>query len=365
MLTVSTNREGRLIYAWVMLDQETSLFSDTKPIFDITELAEPLPSPEELWQAKTWQEWSNIFDQAYEDPTSLASITSKNSRPMTLKALFKFFLDDGIISKRIELTPLHLRLLLLPIQGVVHQARELLSCFSSKAVVRRGSKNVTAASSRVQLRDASALLRRWFILAERYMWTKTVCPMMQASLILFHLVSLNTIVSLPEIERLARRDELEMTDKNFLHSHCSMDTEEAIVHCGQILRIVRSMSPWVRPPWWAGAVYRVALTLWTVTLLRRDAVSDAQHQLAASEYRVPVDVLPPQHAIIAGYLADKKGIPHLTQDDSSPLFLDSPVDVLVHCVGVIASGTATMFTDGLRIKLSRLAQDVNRHDLRR
>lgn len=344
-----------------MADQETSLFSDTVPMFAVTELAEPLPSSDDLWRAKDAQQWVQIFEPTYERPSCSASLTSRN-RAMSLKGLFRLFLDDGVVSKRIELTALHLRLLLLPLQCSVHQARELLSCFPDKTAVRRGSKNITAASTRVQLKDASTLLQRWYTLSERYLRTKPVCPVMQANLVIFHIISLNTITCFPEIERLARRDEGEMTDEHLptLHKRCIMDVEEATIHCGQILRIVRSMSPCVRPPWWAGAVYRVALTLWTITLNHGEAVRDGQQQRDSWGPNFPVDVHPPSYPVIAGYLADKKGMPHLTQPNGSPLFLDNPLNLLSHCTEVIATGTATQFTDGLRLKLSRLAQDGNR-----
>src|ERR1700710_402664 len=89
-------------------------------------------------------------------------------RPLSLRELFRHFLDDEILSNGIELTPLHLRLLLHPLQSLVCQYSQLLSCFSDTLGARQRTKALTAASTRCRLEEVQALLQRWYDLANRY-----------------------------------------------------------------------------------------------------------------------------------------------------------------------------------------------------
>src|ERR1700710_1647219 len=86
-------------------------------------------------------------------------------RPLSLRELFRHFLDDEILSRGIELTPLHLRLLLHPLQSLVCQYRQLESCFSSVTTSMNGSaangNSASAASSRARSEELQVLLKRW------------------------------------------------------------------------------------------------------------------------------------------------------------------------------------------------------------
>jgi hypothetical protein len=54
----------RLVYNWVMVGQELSLFHDISPFLSITELERPIPGPESLWLAKDPTEWFTAVQQA-------------------------------------------------------------------------------------------------------------------------------------------------------------------------------------------------------------------------------------------------------------------------------------------------------------
>lgn len=336
-----------------MIDQETSLFHDIAPMLSVTEFGEPMPSSDALWRAKSAEEWASIFEEAHEQPKNYESIGT-GSRSMSLRSLFRLFLDDGIIAKRIELTPIHLRLLLHPLQSLVYQSLQMLSCFPDKTAIRRGSKSITAASTKGQLKEASALLQRWYGLADRYIKTKPMCAMMQSTFVIFHLISLNAVTNFAEIEQLARRDEGELSSQRMpiLHKRCITDAEEATVHCGQILRLVQTMPPSVRPLWWAGAVYRAALVLWTISLNNGNAPK--------YDSSFSIDMLTPQHPTILRYLAEKEGTPLLTKLDGTLLAIDDPLALLLHCTQIIEVGLPTKFTEGLRLKLTRLAKEGSR-----
>lgn len=338
-----------------MVDQETSLFHDTPTMFQVNELAEHLPSSDAIWSSRTLEEWAQAFEQSYEYPTSSISI-GPNSRPVSLRGLYRCFLEDTVVTKRVQTTALHLRLLLQPIQGMLFQTKQTLDSFPDRATIRRGSKGVSCTTLRTHLREIATLLQRWYTLADRHMKTKRMCATMHCSLIMYHLISLNMVTNFKEIEQLARREEGTTPDQSLpvLQKRSILDQETAVMHCGQVMRLVRSMSPTTRPPWWAASMYRVALILWAVSLF------NVQGSSATAESCFAVDLVAPEDPLIEQYVAEKQVTPLLTKNDGSQMPITDPSSILLHCIQVIGEGVATRFSDALRFKLSRLAQDVSR-----
>ncbi|KAJ4412707.1 hypothetical protein N0V91_000469 [Didymella pomorum] len=346
---------SRLIYSWIMVDQDLSLFHDSAPLFSVTECGAPMPDSDSLWHAANAAEWSQIFNQVHEFSNGYSSVGS-GARPASLKELFRQFLDDEIIVQdvqEIHLTPMHLRLLLHPLQTLVNQYCQLLSCFSDSVASRSRNRALTAASTRVRLEEVQALLGRWFDLAQRYLKVNTMCPLMQASLVMFHLISMNAVTSFFKIEKLARREGVDGTYQQmlWLHKKCISDVQEAITHAGQVLRLVREMPRGIRPPWWPAAIYRASLVLWTDALTHNESAGPRQQGAA-----FPIDRLPADHQTILRYLSRRDGIPTLTKLDGTPVPLDNSFSVLSHCIDVIDEGVATRFSDGIRSKLEKLAR---------
>ncbi|KAF1920324.1 hypothetical protein BDU57DRAFT_552744 [Ampelomyces quisqualis] len=353
--------QSRLIYSWVMVDQDLSLFHDTAPLFSVTEFGAPMPDSDRLWQAQTAPEWSETFNQVHEFSNGYSSVGS-GARPLSLRDLFRLFLDDEIVIQEVQevhLTPMHMRLLLHPLQTLVCQYCQLLSCFSDSIASRSRNRALTAASTRVRLEEVQALLGRWYDLAKRYLKANPMCPMMQANLVMFHLISMNAVTNFSEMERLARREGIDGSYQQILwmHKKCLSDAQEAVVHAGQILRLVREMPRGIRPPWWSGSVYRAALVVWTESLAYNEPLNPNQQ----GQYKQPsatfaVDRLPPDHNMVLRYLSRKEGTPTMTKLDGSMVPLDNGFAVLSHCIGVIDEGVATRFSDGIRSKLEKLAR---------
>lgn len=358
---IQQESRSRLIYSWVMVDQDLSLFHDTAPLFSVTEFGAPMPDSDGLWQAQTATAWSEMFNQVHEFSNGYSSVGS-GARPSSLRDLFRNFLDDEIVVQDIQevhLTPLHLRLLLHPLQTFVCQYSQLLSCFSDNLATRSRNRTLTAASTRVRLEEVQALLGRWFDLAQRYMKSNPICPMMQGNLVMFHLISMNAVTNFPEIERLARREGVDGSYQQLLwmHKKCLYDVQEAITHAGQILRLIREMPRGIRPPWWPAAVYRSALVMWTDSLTHNDSISRSQQgAFQPPNAAFSVDRLPAGHQTILRYLSRREGIPTLTKRDGTPVPLDNGFGVLSHCIDVIDEGVATRFSDGIRSKLEKLAR---------
>jgi hypothetical protein len=355
---IQNESRSRLVYSWVMVDQDMSLFHDTAPLFSVTEFAAPLPDTDRLWHAKSAAEWSSIFEQVHEFSGGYSSVGS-GARPLSLRDLFRHFLDDEMIPLGIEMTPLQMRLLLHPLQSLVCQYGQLLSCFSEASSKRSHTpRTMTAASTRTRLEEVQSLLQRWFDLAERYLKANPMCPMMQTNLVIFHLISLNAVTNFAEIERLARRENFDGTYQQLVwtHKRCIADVEEAVFHCGQVFRLIRSMPRGIRPPWWAAAIYRVGLILWTDSLLHRDQMGASGNGM----FPVPgpsfaIDALPADHPLIVRYLTKREGVPCVTKRDGSQMTIDQAFSILQHCIEVIEEGASSRFSDGIRTKLQRLS----------
>jgi hypothetical protein len=371
---IQQESRSRLIYSWVMVDQDLALFHDTAPLFSVTEFGAPMPDADRLWHARSANEWSSTFERVHEFSSGLSSVGS-GARPLSLRDLFRHFLDDDLVPMGIEMTPLQLRLLLHPLQSMVCQFSQLLSCFAStsihssttaqsKQAENSSNRSISQFSTRSRLAEVQALLQRWFDLAERYLKANPLCALMRTNLILFHLISLNAVTNFPEIERLARRENVDGTFHQllWLHKRCISDVEEAVFHCGQIFRLVRSMPRGIRPPWWAGAIYRVALILWTDSLARKDSSSSTSPQSDGTfPSTIPgpsfaIDALPPDHAMIVRYLTKREGVPCVTKLDGSQVGLERAYPVLRHCIEVIDEGCSTRFSDAIRGKLERLSR---------
>lgn len=356
---IQNESRSRLIYSWAMLDQDLALFHDTSPLFSVTEFEAAMPDTDRLWHAKSSSEWSSTFERVHEFTGGYSSVGS-GARPLSLRDLFRHFLDEQIITMGIEMTPLQLRLLLHPLQSLVCQYSQLLSCFSDPLSTRNEStpRTMSASSTRTRLEEVQSLLQRWFDLAERYLKANATCPLMQTNLIMFHLVSLNAVTDFPEIERLARRENVDGTYQQLLwtHKRCIKDVEEAVFHCGQVLRLLRSIPRGIRPSWWAGAIYRVALILWTNSLTHKASMSPSNGVFPILGPSFAIDDLAADHALIVRYLTKREGTPCVTKRDGSQMTLDRAFPVLQHCVEVIDEGASTRFSDAIRSKLERLSK---------
>ncbi|KAG9766973.1 transcription factor Cmr1, partial [Aureobasidium melanogenum] len=347
---------SRLVYSWVMIDQDLALFHDTAPLFSVTEFGAPMPDSDRLWQAKSAPEWSQIFEQVHEFSGGYSSLGS-GARPMSLHDLFRHFLDDEMASLGIGMTPLQMRLLLHPLQSMVCHYGQLMSCFSDSLSSRNKTRTVTASSTRCRLEEVQSLLQRWYDMADRYLKVNPICAVMQANLVMFHLISLNAVTNFSEIERLARREGFDGTYQQLVwtHKRCIADVEEAVFHCGQVLRIIRSMPRGVRPPWWAGAIYRAALVLWTDSLINKETpAANASGGFPSPGPTFAIDALPVDHPMVVRFLSKRVGQPALSKRDGTHIPMDHGVTVLAHCIEIMDEGTSNRFVDGVRNKLDRL-----------
>ncbi|OLN93113.1 hypothetical protein CCHL11_07448 [Colletotrichum chlorophyti] len=383
--------QNRLVYNWVMSDQELSLFHDITPQLAITDLQCPLPSPEVLWLASNSEQWFASMQNIYGCTANVnPQILTSPSLTPSLYELFQDFLHDNLSRRQASLSPQQLRLLLHPLQGLLSHLRQILSCFSDVLSTRRAtSRTITKSSTMLRLEEVQALLQKWYELTMTYLKSNPNCPTTRCNLVLYHLISLNAVTNFPEIERLARRDGFDGSywELSLRHKRCVYNREEAIFHCGQVLRILRSMPADRRPCWWPAGIYRATLILWADSIARLDpnfqkaqqsqsssspasqqqeqspehisgagasnAATSVQH--SAGGNIVVIDQVTPEDPAVISYLwSGGDGVPVLTRRDGTTLGLDKPAEVIRYGIMAIEEGVTCRIGDGIRRKLITL-----------
>lgn len=350
-----------------MVDQELSLFHDTAPVLSITEIQTPLPGAERLWLAKDAREWLNAFQETY----GYAEGQFAGTRTQSLCDLFQDLLHDNLDLQKSHLSPLEVKLLLHPLQSLLCHLRQVLSCFSDASGPRRGARTVTKASTLLRLEEVQRLLQAWYDLCLVHEKSNPACPTTQANLVLYHLISLNAVTSFPEIERLARKESFDGSywDLSMKIKRCIYQPEEAIYHCGQVMRIIRLMPRHSKPQWWSAAIYRATVILWVESLshlsvshlespptthFTNGSPNTISNPRQISGPPVAVDALSPEHPSIVKFLWNGEGVPMLTKRDGSLTGLEGPTAVLAHCIEMLDEGVAQRLSDGIKRKLQTL-----------
>lgn len=419
--------QNRLVYNWVMVDQELSLFHDTAPVLSISDLQCPLPSSEALWLAPTADRWATIAQSTYSATTTGSSsnnnsASSASSQTPSLCELFQDFLHDNLARRKTTLSPQQLRLLLHPLQGLLCHLRQMLSCLPEVPPVRRTTnRTVTKASTMQRLEEVQAQLQHWYELSMAYYKANPGCAVTRCNLVLYHLISLNAVTNFPEIERLARRDGFSGSiDPSTRHKRCIFLREEAVFHCGQVLRVLRQMPADRRPSWWSAALYRAVLILWADSVCTADNNAANQQKTADTSMvgapvtggtspamigspikgspaalspglsprsqgshhglsgpgdavntgsantsvnaasLVAIDSVTPEDQAVIAYLWGGDGVTAvLTHIDGSHFTLDTPSEILAYGVKRIDEAVSTRISDGIRRKLLALSSNWN------
>ncbi|KAH7026271.1 uncharacterized protein B0I36DRAFT_247834 [Microdochium trichocladiopsis] len=372
-------RPHRLTYNWVMIDQELSLFHDIAPMLSVSDLLAPLPGPELLWMSANADQWFAAMQSMYGCTANVNPqlLTSQSLSP-SLFDLFQDFLHDSMKSRPTRTTPQQLRLLLHPLQSLLCHLRQMLSCFSDVLGTRHiSTRTVTKASTQLRLEEVQALLQRWYELSIEHQNADQNCCVTKTNLVLYHLISLNAVTNFPEVERLARRDCFDGSywELSLRHKRCIFQREEAIFHCGQVLRLLRALPSEKRPSWWSVALYRATLILWADSISRLDPSFQVQQKgTAAQEHAargedsreshpdynpvaVAVDQVTPEDPLVAAYLWNGSGFPVLTNPDGGVLSIENPGNILGYAIRTVQTSPASRLGDGIRRKLLTLGRN--------
>lgn len=339
---IITYKIFRLAHSWVTVDQEISLFSDTTPLLSVVNLQAPMPDSDELWHASSATEWLRLFEETH---------GTTYQAPESVRAFFTSFVDGDLSGKK--LSPTQLRLLLHPLQAQVCQLRQFIACLPDGAHAK-ASRTVSKAATKARLEELSAMLQQWYAISKNsFSGNRGTCWTTCANLIMYHLISLNAITSFRCIEQFARR-EVNLGSfrySSWLQMRCIDQPQETYFHCGQILRLIRSMPKPVRPPWWSGAVYRVALTGWANSMANGSGTQFNNNNQGLPDKSFPIDDLTPENDAISRYMKYQEGTPMLSRPDGTLSSLDIPYNVLQHCIDMLEDDSSMRLADGLKRKL--------------
>ncbi|KAF2193221.1 hypothetical protein K469DRAFT_730124 [Zopfia rhizophila CBS 207.26] len=332
---------NRLIYSWVIADQELGLFYDKAPTFSTLELTAALPDRETLWQATSADSWS------------LAN-PNKTGTPPSLNGLFKRLTSRELVNDARGLTRLQLRLLLHPLQAQVHNLHQSIGYFV------RGPTNALPQHLLVQMRKVQEYLGDWFVLCyRRTQGEDHICPVLLSNFVMYHLICLNTMTNFPEIESFARG---EVTPEQFVATSwartAALGSAQRIwFHCGQLIRLVRLMPEPNRPLWFPAVIYRVCLLLWSTSIA--SPIKSVQPVAQFSESVFAIDSLSPEHETLVRYLRFQQGTPMLRLKKGVWYSLFSPKHTLLYCLEVMEEEELnTNFAMGIRNRLELLARRV-------
>ncbi|KAJ5785243.1 uncharacterized protein N7503_010455 [Penicillium pulvis] len=303
-----------------------------------------------LWSAKSAKSWIEVMLSAY----------GRVSMPPSLSDWLYWFTETNDSRSMAHISPITLRLLLCHLQNQVMQLRFNIDRALSRGQTHNGSQHLSVVLFAVQVQEAQEQLRKWHDLTKTQISNETAFPETASNMMLYHLIMLNTMVSFPEIELLARSDHKGEVGNNpprrcSQYAHHLENTTEIYFHCGQVMRQVRSIPEPIRPPWWAGAIYRVALVAWTNGLVSADVVNSSHRGDTETQGTVLLDVLPPSHPSIISYLNHRGGIPAFSDSDDAAVHLTDSVDVIRHCASFLDTDVRTKFTLGIRQKLLTMA----------
>ena len=340
----------RLVVSWVFIDQELGLFLDQAPMLSLSCIRTNMPDCDQLWETDSSAEWQRNIDRASD---------SQDMPRMSIRDLFRFFMDGELANSNACLSLTQLRLLLHPLQSLVIHLQQILSCMPDGNGTRKAPQAMTKSKTLVRLEEVRSLLGHWYSLASRGSRQMTHCsPAMHANLIIYHLINLNTLVCLPEIETFARREAkmAQLQPHPILKLDCAENAEQVFFHCGQILRLIRLMPEDVRPPWWPAAVYRAALATWITSMTKARARSLLSSLGRDTYHPFAIDAVTPEDPTLVRYLHTGEGQPMFSKGNGTMVSLEIPHNILVHWVGLLSEKCTTRFQDAIRNKLTTLME---------
>lgn len=343
-----------------MADQEISLFHDSNPMLTIPELERNLPCADDLWLAPDASTWAHSWQELYgSGPGSDFQRPSSSEPPgQSLPQLFQSLLENKLDHGEVRLQILHLRLLLYPMHILIAQLSELTLCLPEKPIVRFG-RSTCQTSSSLRFDEIKNLLRTWWkIFHTLQAQTARQSALRQSTEIIYHLLNLGLAVSFTHLEQYSREFQTrpEPRDVSHLIATGVLNVQEAIFHCGQILRIIRGMEIELRPLWWPAALYRVTVILWTLSISRTiGAPQSLSGSLHSSD--IAIDTLAPDDQVWQPFLKYNRGRPCLTAAAGGLCPLVDSETVLHICMCLLRQYSARSYlAESLLVKLEALLE---------
>ncbi|KAF5250380.1 hypothetical protein FANTH_4413 [Fusarium anthophilum] len=343
---------SRLVYSWVMLEHEISLFYGCNPALSVSELEVALPADDNLWLASSANEWKKLADQS-KSAVDL-SLDSGQQTECSLRDLFQLLKDDQLDCSDYRPRVLHMRLLLYPIYIQTTELSQLLNCVSTSMQPRSLSGPVTRASSIIYFEETHTLLQRWYQVFEQLTGQGTrLRAMYNATMALYHLTSLQLLTNFDAIEAFARRghsDSRPNPAKNWFRS-----PEHALMHCGQLFRLFNEIEDELQPVWRACAIYRATMIMWAFGIWSSHTSQTYDSMVPTSQ--PTINACPMNDPSIQQYLVMGHPDPQLITKSGNQVSMSQPSAVLYFGIEHLDHGPlTTKFTLGVKSKLEAMSK---------
>ena len=247
--------------SWILVDQAISLFYGLPPILNVSELQCRLPASERLWLPPNPEAWAEAWREEFgADHPPWNAMSHQSS--LSLRDLFKLLVSGKLDVRVKRPAPLHMMLLLFPIQTLVMNFSQLSSCSSERG---SSTTSIHLHSRELLFDDLQQLMHRWsqtFRRIEKRGFRGKA--MAESALALYHVINLNLYTSFARLESFARR---ETSNESLARvSRWIRDPGRALAHCGRIFALFRGMGDAQQPIWSAGAIYRATIVLWAISI---------------------------------------------------------------------------------------------------
>jgi hypothetical protein len=319
----------------------------------ISELEVELPADEKLWMAPDARTWKAAFDETQRD-------TGGDSR-FSLHELFSLFAEDRLQGFGRDLNVMDMRLILHPLHSVVSNYCQVTASLNSRSKRSRNTSSRIRSSSSQTFEEIHSLARRWMAVFQTLDIQGTrLLAAARATLIQYHLISINLLCSFKTLELFSRKEDPDIIEElaSSIQEELHKQSPELLLHCGQILQLVRDADVKLRPPWWSIAVYRSTLVIWVYSITRKYVVKQIRPVHRSSGPAVSLDTLPFFDPNLSHYLLHRVGDPHVTAADGSLVSVDRPREILQTGIEAFGRGPRLWrLTRGLQCKLEALYRD--------
>lgn len=329
-ITCLSNVIRRIVYAWVHVDLMISLLHDLPPGLSINDLHIPLPHDAGLWHAESAQAWIERYE---------LSAAKGHANAPSLNSLFRSFIR-GRLACNNETPVHHLRLLLYPLQSMVLEQQQLLRVFG---IDEHSSRNRLSSKIKVlsRLQETQDLLQQMSTLlysnssAESLGSGTPNDSMACVTKIMLHLISLNTLISIPETERVASEGHLASAAervkmwRRIRYTESDIESDSYVLfHAGQIIRLLDELHQIATLPWWPIAAYRAAIACWSLS-------ASSSPQKVCQQPEVSINTLAPAEKIMDAYINNHTGVAVWTHVDGRQVPVLDGNNSLDFCISLL------------------------------
>lgn len=240
----------RLAHHLFLHDAQSAMMLNVTPILSYAEIELPFPAIRALWDAKSAEEWRDVYLRLGSGPSRLPSLVDTLHNMSDLSAF------SGHIDLQLSTFTL------------LHGLSALINEYHRLKFISKGNSkhwNALVISSRQQ--ELSQILSYF-----RMAYHELADPPSPRIIFVYEMISMFLYMSLEELQLFAGKEdkkEARRVYQSALDWINSIDSRRAIWHAGQVLRAAKSMPSGSRTGFFAVGVYYASLAFWSYSVVYR------------------------------------------------------------------------------------------------